>query len=99
VRYETKDFPTFDRAFPAGVRLTMRDGSVREAELAHQRGGEENPLTDDEVRAKFAGNAALALGAADAAALEDAVLGVEELPTLDGFGVLGRATTLEAATA
>jgi hypothetical protein len=51
------------------------------------------------VRAKFAGNAALALGAADAAALEGAVLGVEELPTLDGFGVLGRATTLEAATA
>ena len=59
-----------------------------EAELPHQRGGEENPLTDDEVRAKYAGNAALALGAADAAALEEAVLGVEDLPALDVFAVL-----------
>jgi hypothetical protein len=77
----------------------MRDGSVREAELAHQRGGEENPLTADEVRAKYAGNAALALDAADATALEEAVLGVEELPSLEGFGVLGRAAALEGATA
>ena len=61
----------------------MRDGTVLEAELPHQRGGEENPLTDDEVRAKYAGNAALALGAADAAALEEAVLGIEDLPALE----------------
>jgi 2-methylcitrate dehydratase PrpD len=99
VRYETKDFPTFGKAFPAGVRVTMRDGSVLEAELPHQRGGEENPLSDDEVRAKYAANAALALGAADAAALEEAVLGVEDLAALDAFAVLGRAASLEGAAA
>ena len=99
VRYETKDFPTFGKAFPGGVRVTMRDGTVLEAELPHQRGGEENPLTDDEVRAKYAANAALALGPADAAALEDAVLGIEDLPALEAFAVLGRAAALEGATA
>jgi 2-methylcitrate dehydratase PrpD len=99
VRYETKDFPTFGKAFPGGVRVTMRDGTVLEAELPHQRGGEENPLTDDEVRAKYAANAALALGPADAAALEDAVLGIEDLPALEAFAVLGRAAALQGATA
>jgi 2-methylcitrate dehydratase PrpD len=99
VRYETKDFPTFGKAFPGGVRVTMRDGTVLEAELPHQRGGEENPLTDDEVRAKYAANAALALGPADAAAIEDAVLGIEDLPALEAFAVLGRAAALEGATA
>jgi hypothetical protein len=72
---------------------------VLEAELPHQRGGEENPLTDDEVRAKFAANAALALGADDASALETAVLGVEDLASLEPFGVLGRASALEGVSA
>jgi hypothetical protein len=74
----------------------MRDGSVREAELAHQRGGEENPLSTDEVRAKYAGNAALALGEDDAAVVEDAVLGLERLPAPDAFATLRRAAVLES---
>ncbi len=61
VRYETKEYETYPAAFPGGVRITMRDGSVLEAELPYQRGGPENPLSTDEVRAKFRENAALAL--------------------------------------
>jgi 2-methylcitrate dehydratase PrpD len=95
VRYETKDFPTFGKAFPGGVRVTLRDGSVLEAELPHQRGGEENPLTADEVRAKYASNAGLALGSDDAATVEDAVLGLEGLSTLEAFSTLRRAAVLE----
>ena len=57
VRYETKEYETYPAAFPGGVRITMRDGNVLEAELPHQRGGPENPLSADEVRAKFRENA------------------------------------------
>jgi hypothetical protein len=37
----------------------MRDGRVLEADLPHQRGGPENPISADEVRAKFRENAGL----------------------------------------
>ena len=63
VRYETKEYDTYPAAFPGGVRITMRDGQVLEADLPYQRGGPENPLSADEVRAKFRENAGLALGA------------------------------------
>ena len=70
VRYETKEYPTYPAAFPGGVRITMKDGTVLEAELPHQRGGPENPLSADEVRAKFRENAGLALPSASVDALE-----------------------------
>ena len=41
-----------------------------EAELAHQRGGPENPLRDADVRAKFRANARLAIGEDDVTRLE-----------------------------
>jgi 2-methylcitrate dehydratase PrpD len=95
VRYETKEFPSFGRAFPGGVRIVMRDGSVREAELAHQRGGEANPLGDDEVRAKYRDNARLALSEDEAAAIEDAVLGLDGLGDVSALAALGHAKALD----
>jgi 2-methylcitrate dehydratase PrpD len=77
VRYEVKDYPTYPRAFPGGVRIRTRDGRTLEAELAYQRGGPENPWSADDVKAKFRENAALALADADVEALEHAVLGLE----------------------
>jgi hypothetical protein len=50
---------------------------VLELELAHQRGGPDNPMGEDEVAAKFRGNAALALDDDAVRALEDAVLSLE----------------------
>ena len=89
VRYETKDFPTFGKAFPGGrPRRRCATARVLEAELPHQRGGEENPLTDDEVRAKYAGTPRSRSAQPTRAALEDAVLGIEDLPALDAFAVL-----------
>ena len=61
VRYETKDYPTYPAAFPGGVRITTRDGRTLEADLPHQRGGPENPMTPGEVREKYRENAGLAL--------------------------------------
>jgi 2-methylcitrate dehydratase PrpD len=78
VRYETRDYPTYPQAFPGGVRVALADGSSFEGDLPHQRGGPENPLTADEVRAKFRENAALALPQAAVVALEDAVLRLDE---------------------
>lgn len=99
VRYETKDFPTFGEAFPGGVRVRLKDGSVLEAELPHQRGGAGNPLTAGEVRAKYAGNAGLALAADDVSALENAVLRLEELPTTEALTILRSALVLERTAA
>ena len=78
IGYETKDYPTYPQAFPGGVRIRLTDGRVLEAELPHQKGGPENPLSADEVREKFRGNASLALSDTSLAALERAVLTLEE---------------------
>jgi 2-methylcitrate dehydratase PrpD len=78
VRYEVKEYPTYPAAFPGGVRITTRDGRVLEADLPHQRGGPENPMSADEVLEKFRENAALALPEAEASALEEAILTLEE---------------------
>lgn len=78
VRYETKQYDTYPAAFPGGVRITTRDGRILEADHPHQLGGPENPLSADEVIAKFRDNAAPALDAAGLDALVDAVLTLEE---------------------
>jgi 2-methylcitrate dehydratase PrpD len=77
VTYETPEYPTYPQAFPGGVRVTLASGEVLERDFPYQRGGPENPLSDDEVRAKFRDNAALALDAADTRALEEAILALE----------------------
>lgn len=99
VTYETKEFPTFGAAFPGGVRITLRDGTVLDAELPHQRGGAQNPLSDAEVRVKYRGNAELALDSAGVDAIERSVLGLDVLPNLDAFKALGRVSTLDPVTA
>jgi 2-methylcitrate dehydratase PrpD len=91
VRYEVKDYETFPPAMPGGVRITMRDGQTLEAELAYQRGGAENPMTEAAVREKFRANAALALTAEDVEALEEGVMTLEGRDTLDFLEVLSRA--------
>jgi hypothetical protein len=65
---------------------------VLEADFPHQRGGPENPLTSDEVRAKFRLNASLALGESAVEALEEAVLALEESGDVrEVFGLLAPA--------
>jgi 2-methylcitrate dehydratase PrpD len=85
VRYETKEYATYPAAFPGGVRITLRDGRVLEAELPYQRGGPENPLGDDEVRAKFRENSRLACGEAYVEALEDTILHLDEQDSVRGL--------------
>ena len=74
----------------------MRDGQVLEADLPHQRGGPENPLSADEVRAKFRENAGLALAPDVVESLEAAILSLEQLD--DVTGLLAQASPVDAAS-
>ena len=78
VRYETPAYPTYPQAFPGGVRVQLADGTRLEADYPYQKGGPENPLSPDEVKAKFRGNAALALPDDAAGQLEEAILSLDE---------------------
>ena len=77
VRHETRDYPSYPQAFPGGAVVRLADGSTFEADFAHQKGGPENPLTADEVREKFRGNASLALDDAAVERLEEALLSLD----------------------
>jgi 2-methylcitrate dehydratase PrpD len=78
VRYEVRPYPTYPQAFPGGVRITLRNGRVLEAELEHQLGSPQRPMSEDDVRAKFRENAAPALDADSLDALEEALCTLEE---------------------
>jgi 2-methylcitrate dehydratase PrpD len=64
------------------VRLSLADGSVVEEAGDAPRGTPQNPLSDDEVRAKFTRLAAPVLGAATAEALRSMVEGIADAPGL-----------------
>ena len=85
VRYETKKYDSYPAAFPGGVRITLRDGRTLEEDFPYQRGGPENPLTADEVRAKFRENVALALPDAAVEALEESIRTLEEQADVRGL--------------
>jgi 2-methylcitrate dehydratase PrpD len=99
VDYERKAYAALPDAFPGGVRVHTRDGRVIEAELRHQRGGAENPMSKAEVVGKYRANAEQALPAASVADLEHAVLGMEREDGLAAFAVLADARQLPAAVA
>jgi 2-methylcitrate dehydratase PrpD len=77
VEHVQRPFPTYPRSFPGWVRIETRAGAVLERELEHQRGGPENPMSVDEVTAKFRQNASRALDAASIAGLQEALLSLE----------------------
>jgi 2-methylcitrate dehydratase PrpD len=83
VRYETRDYETYPAAFPGGVRVRLRDGRELDADFPHQLGAPENPMTAEQVRAKFRENAALAGGGFEA--LEEVVLTLEDAADVRGL--------------
>jgi 2-methylcitrate dehydratase PrpD len=99
VRYVVKDYPTYPAAFPGGVMITTRDGRTLEADLPHQRGGPDNPMTAGEVREKYRENAGLALDEDAVEALEEAILALEEQADLRSALAPLTAAALERALA
>lgn len=91
VGYELRQYAAAPDAFGGGVRVVTRDGRILEAELRYQRGGSENPLSEDDVLVKYRGNATMALAAEDARAFEAALLGLEHQQDTGFVTLLGHA--------
>jgi 2-methylcitrate dehydratase PrpD len=66
--------------FKGAVRLTLADGRVIDDVQEFNRGSVENPMTEDELRAKFEENAAGLLPAPRRAALAEAIARADALP-------------------
>ncbi len=77
VRYTVDERSPFPKSFPGWVRVRLTDGRVLEARQEQNRGGPALPLTAAEVVDKYRANAAHAMTASRAAAIEKAVLGLE----------------------
>jgi 2-methylcitrate dehydratase PrpD len=73
----------FPRAFPAVLRVWMRDGRVLEERVMHNR-----VLSDDEVRRKFELNAGLWLEPNAVAEVAEAVFAFERLENVSGLTAL-----------
>lgn len=71
----------FPHQFPAVLRVTTRQGATLEVRVNANRGGPENPLSDQELGVKFSLNAGRALSAADVSSLHDAVRRLPAQPT------------------
>ena len=66
-------------------RLDFGDCGPLAAETSHPKGHHRNPLTDDEIEAKFRGLASVALGPARSDRLLAEVRGLENAPSLDAL--------------
>jgi 2-methylcitrate dehydratase PrpD len=87
VRYEIDPQNPYPRAFTGHLRATLRDGRTVEERQPHFRGGAQEPLTQAEIEAKFAANAAYggwspARAAAAAATLRKVFEGPPDLSSL-----------------
>ena len=84
--------PTIDypRQFVGRVRATLAGGRVVEERQDRPRGGPDNPMTRDELAAKFRGNAGLRL---PAGAVERAIAAAAALPDAPNLGPLVAALT------
>jgi len=92
ISYELRQYNPTPDAFGGGVRIETVDGRVLEHELRFQRGGAENPMSTDDVLAKFRTNAGYGLPSEHVATLERSTL---ELPSLHDVSYLD---ALAAAT-
>ena len=66
--------------FKGAVRATLKDGRVVEVVEEYNRGSAENPMTEEELRAKFDENAGVVLDAHARAHLADAIARLDSLP-------------------
>jgi len=77
----------FPNQFPAVLRIRLKSGEVREARVSRNRGGPENPLSDDELEAKFRTNAGRVLAEQR---VEELASALQALESSDDVGELMR---------
>ena len=78
VRYVVDPQNPYPRRYTGHLRVRMSDGSVHEARQDHFRGGVEEPLTREDLLAKFRANCAF--GGVDAAQAESWLARIGRLP-------------------
>ena len=74
------DFP---RHFPGEVKVTLNDGQVFETRKPASLGSPDKPLSRSAIEAKFLSNATRVITQEAASELVDAVLGLDQEPSLD----------------
>ncbi|MCL6650315.1 MAG: MmgE/PrpD family protein [Chloroflexi bacterium] len=70
----------FPHQFPAVLRVRLSDGGTRTVRVRHNRGGPENPLSDEELAAKFRSNALRVLAPGHVQEIEEALMELGPLP-------------------
>ena len=88
VRYIEDAMSTFPRHYTGEVRVTLADGTVLRQREAVNRGHVDNPLSNDDVHAKYMENATLHYSPAHALAISDLVLTLDELTDLGALETL-----------
>jgi 2-methylcitrate dehydratase PrpD len=81
----------FPNQFPAVLRIHLKSGEVREARVSRNRGGPENPLSDEELEVKFRTNAGRVLAERRVEELESALQALESSAGVGGMIRLARA--------
>lgn len=56
ISYEQHNFATAGKALPGAVEITLKSGKTLTAERLHERGGPDEPMSPDDVYAKFGVN-------------------------------------------
>lgn len=81
--------PEIDALFPvlkrAIVRITTTDGAVYEEQVDHAKGSPENPMTDDDIVAKFRANAAAVLTAKKQDQVIEATWALEDFTDISDY--------------
>ena len=83
VRYRVDDTLPFPETYGGRITIVLRDGRVREADELTNRGHPDRRLTDDEVTAKFTGNARRRLDAGSVRKIADTVWRLDEVDSID----------------
>ncbi|MCP3956429.1 MAG: MmgE/PrpD family protein [bacterium] len=73
----------FPHQFPAILRVRTRGGEEHEERVMANRGGPQNPLSEEEIKIKFRANASRTLGSADAERLANAILDADDKPVAE----------------
>ena len=81
----------FPNQFPAVLRIHLKSGEVREARVSRNRGGPENPLSDEELEVKFRTNAGRVLAERRVEELESALQALESSAGVGGMIRMARA--------
>ncbi|WP_108610463.1 MmgE/PrpD family protein [Aminobacter sp. MSH1] len=85
----------YPEKFPAHVRVTTADGRTFEREQHYPKGDPSNPLSDEELRAKFLGNTA---GVMDGGQTEELLTWIDHLPDHATLAGLDRLSWAESST-